>query len=133
VNNNSALFFLFFIFVISVVYQSSFAESQVNVTTHDGINSTSIELNEIMKVGDNTTNPDGTNSTSIELDETMKVGDNTTSPKDVLSPLKQIKNGVSSENVVCKQGLKLAFKLDGQVACVKITSIEKLITRGWAR
>ena len=51
----------------------------------------------------------------------------------VLSPLKQIKEGIVPENVVCKEGLGLVFKLNGQPACVKTTSIEKLIAWGWAQ
>ena len=51
----------------------------------------------------------------------------------VLSPLKQIKEGVVPENVVCKEGLGLVFKLNGQPACVKTTSIEKLIAWGWTQ
>jgi len=116
-----------------VFFHSSFADSQLNGTIYDDTNSTSITLNETMSVGDNTIGPDDTNSTSITLNETMSVGDNTMGSDNVLSPIKQIKNGVLSENVVCKQELKLTFKLDGQAACVKTTSLEKLITRGWAR
>ncbi len=51
----------------------------------------------------------------------------------VLSPLKQIKEGIVPENVVCKEGLGLVFKLNGQPACVKTTSIEKLIAWGWTQ
>ncbi len=51
----------------------------------------------------------------------------------ILSPLKQIKEGTMPENIVCKEGLGLVFKLTGQPACVKTTSIEKLIAWGWAR
>jgi len=100
-----------------------FAEEQVNATTYDNTNSTSITLSETLNVGDNMGGPDNTMDTS----------DNVMKSEDVLSPLKQIKNGVMSEDVVCKQDLQLTFKLDGQAACVKITSIEKLIQRGWVR
>lgn len=47
------------------------------------------------------------------------------------SPLQQIKDGVMPESVICKEGLGLVFKLNGQPACVKTTSIEKLTAWGW--
>ncbi|MFB5627799.1 MAG: hypothetical protein ACE5R5_06345, partial [Nitrosarchaeum sp.] len=51
----------------------------------------------------------------------------------VLPPLKQVKDGTLPADVICNQGLELAFKLNGQSACVKPTSIQKLITRGWTQ
>jgi len=123
-----------------------FAEEQVNATLYNDTNSTSITLNDTVNVGDNMIVPDDTNSTSITLNDTVNVGDNMIvpddnmhtdanmmTPEDVLSPLKQIKNGIMTKDVVCKQDLKLTFRIDGQAACVKITSIEKLITRGWTQ
>jgi len=48
-------------------------------------------------------------------------------------PLKQIKAGIMSNVVQCKEGLELIFKLsDGSPACVKPKTVEKLIERGWA-
>ena len=99
-----------------------FAE-QVNTTTYDDTNSTSITLNETINVGDS----------MVSLGPIMHTNDNVIKPEDVLSPLKQIKNGIMSKDVVCKQDLKLTFRIDGQATCVKITSIEKLITRGWTQ
>jgi hypothetical protein len=51
----------------------------------------------------------------------------------VISPLKQTTEGIAPENVICKEGLELVFKLNGQPACVKTTSIEKLIAWGWTQ
>lgn len=49
-----------------------------------------------------------------------------------LSPLKQVSNGVSPENIVCKEELELIFKSsDNSPACVKPETAEKLIERGW--
>lgn len=49
------------------------------------------------------------------------------------SPLKQFKSGVAANNVICKQGLKLIFKeYDGSPACVKPTSVTRLLQQGWA-
>ena len=130
--------------VTGLVANSAFAE-ETNVDVTDTIdmaessNSTSTE----------TTATTESNSTSTE-DETMVVEDEMTVSEDemvetevetmedemtptVLSPLKQIKEGIVPENIVCKEGLGLVFKLNGQPACVKTTSIEKLIAWGWAR
>ena len=50
-----------------------------------------------------------------------------------LSPLKQLATGIDPHNVVCKDGLELIFKNSNfHPACVKPSSIEKLIQRGWA-
>lgn len=48
-------------------------------------------------------------------------------------PLKQIIAGIKPTSVVCSENLELVLKQsNGQPACVKPTSIEKLIQRGWA-
>ena len=48
-------------------------------------------------------------------------------------PLKQLKQGTSSDNVKCTEGLQLVLKQStGTPYCVKSSSIEKLIQRGWA-
>jgi len=48
-------------------------------------------------------------------------------------PLKQMKNVIKPETVVCNEGLQLIFKsTDGSPACVKPETAEKLIERGWA-
>ena len=48
-------------------------------------------------------------------------------------PLKQIQEGVEPTNVTCTEGLELILKQStGQPACVKPSSVAKLIERGWA-
>lgn len=48
-------------------------------------------------------------------------------------PLKQIQEGTDPSNVTCTEGLELVLKFSsGQPACIKSSSIEKLIQRGWA-
>lgn len=47
------------------------------------------------------------------------------------SPRKQMANGVSAENVVCKSGLSLMIRISGDAACVTPTTAEKLETAGW--
>ncbi|QLH06235.1 hypothetical protein C5F50_03445 [Nitrosopumilus ureiphilus] len=51
-----------------------------------------------------------------------------------MPPLKQIANGISSIDVICKEDLQLVFKnMDDNPACVKTTTVDKLIERGWAK
>ncbi|GKS67435.1 hypothetical protein YTPLAS73_09820 [Nitrosarchaeum sp.] len=48
-------------------------------------------------------------------------------------PLKQIQDGVKPTSVTCTEGLELVLKFsNGSPACIKPTSTEKLIERGWA-
>jgi len=50
-----------------------------------------------------------------------------------ISPRAQYELGVEPHNVVCKKGLTLIFKdNDGTPACVKPTSVQRLIEIGWA-
>lgn len=48
-------------------------------------------------------------------------------------PLKQIQEGIEPMQVTCTEGLELVLKVsNGQPACVKPSSVSKLIERGWA-
>ena len=48
-------------------------------------------------------------------------------------PLKQIRDGVDASKVTCTEGLELVLKKsNGLPACLKPSSVEKLIERGWA-
>ncbi len=59
---------------------------------------------------------------------------NSVMEKIIQSPLKQIHSGITRDKVTCKEGLGLIFKSsDNSPACVKPTSIQKLIERGWAK
>ena len=50
-----------------------------------------------------------------------------------LSLKTQIKNGISPDFLTCTDELELIFKLrDNSPACVKPSSIAKLVERGWA-
>jgi YVTN family beta-propeller protein len=52
----------------------------------------------------------------------------------VPSPIAQIKKGVSPNDVICNPGKNLLFKVsDDMPVCLNITSIPKLIERGWAK
>lgn len=109
-------------------------ETPVNATDSNDVssNSTSVEIEDGVMMSDNPTetNATSTNSTSTE-DDVMVTEDEI--PPAVLSPLKQIESGIVPENVVCKEGLELVFKLNGQPACVKTTSVQKLIAWGWTQ
>ena len=55
-----------------------------------------------------------------------------TSRNDLLAPLKQIENGILPIDVICKEGMELVFKSNnGNPACVKSETIEKLVERNW--
>jgi hypothetical protein len=73
--------------------------------------------------------------TSLELKETMQINSEVSDESNVssLSPLKQIKEGVEPENIQCKESLNLIFKSSGSPACVKETSIQKLVSWGWSQ
>jgi len=50
------------------------------------------------------------------------------------SPFKQISSGIDPYSVTCKEGFELVHKsTDNSPACVKPSTAEKLIQRGWAR
>jgi hypothetical protein len=51
--------------------------------------------------------------------------------KNVLSPLKQYKDGVSFKDIKCRKSLQLTQKYDGTPACVKMNTYNDLIKRGW--
>lgn len=49
------------------------------------------------------------------------------------SPLKQLRDGVQPENIICARDLQLAYKIfDKSPICIKPSSLEKLVKRGWA-
>jgi len=59
---------------------------------------------------------------------------NTTDDYTHLSPRQQMKKGVQPVDVVCSEGLVLMKKLSkNSVACVKPTTAEKLVERGWGK
>lgn len=52
----------------------------------------------------------------------------------ILPPLKQIKLGISIQDIKCKESHSLVIKQrDGSPACVKPTSVQRLYDLGWAR
>ena len=50
-----------------------------------------------------------------------------------MPPLKQIQYGTDPSKITCTEGLELVLKVsNGNPACIKSSSVEKLIERGWA-
>ena len=53
---------------------------------------------------------------------------------EIFSPRKQVLFGINPQDVICSKGLKLILKsTDSSPACVKSSTIAKLVKRGWAR
>ncbi len=64
---------------------------------------------------------------SMAIEKVMAMGGFT-----VMSPIAQMEHGTDVNAVVCKEGLELMKKTsDGTAACVKSTSVDKLVERGW--
>ena len=53
------------------------------------------------------------------------------SAEDVTRPRQQTEQGVSAEDVVCKEELELVWKYDGTPACVYPENVLKLVKSGW--
>jgi hypothetical protein len=52
----------------------------------------------------------------------------------ILSPLKQFKSGINAKNIQCNEGLELVIKKhNNSPACVKSTTVEKLVSLGWVK
>jgi len=75
---------------------------------------------------------------TVELEESMEMegetGEDESSEEQIMmSPRKQMDSGVNAEDVVCKEGLELIIKASsGSAACVKPSTAQVLIQRGWA-
>ena len=50
-----------------------------------------------------------------------------------IAPLKQLREGINPKDIQCKSTHGLVFKQSGDPACVKTSSIQKLISMGWTR
>lgn len=93
-----------------------------------------------MAIGQEYTNTNDTSS-SMQTQEEQTSGNQTTGEAsmgqeitmmEIKSPKKQMDDGIAPNDVVCKEGLDLLIKTsDGSAACVKSSSVETLIARGW--
>jgi len=128
-SNNFGMFLLLSVFATGLITAPlAFAQETVNAT----------ETTE-MTESSNSTSPEGETMVvedeleiELETEDEMTETENTMAPV-ILSPLKQIKDGILPENVVCNEGLNLVFKINGQPACIQTASIEKLVAWGWAQ
>jgi hypothetical protein len=86
---------------------------------------------------------EGQNNVKQDKDAKMKGQDNMTKnatksdnmgmTKRTIPPVKQIKEGISPQDVTCKEGLDLIFKShNGKPICVKPFTASVLLERGWA-
>jgi hypothetical protein len=65
--------------------------------------------------------------TSMAIENVMEMGGFT-----LMSPMAQMEHGTDANAVVCKEGLQLMIKSsNGSAACVKTTSVDILVERGW--
>ena len=89
-----------------------------------------------------TTTEEETTTTEEEIpseETTEELPEETSEPEvmmtmvdEVKSPKKQMNEGVEAGAVVCKEGLDLIIKAStGSAACVKSSSVEILLARGW--
>ncbi|MCV0411749.1 hypothetical protein [Nitrosarchaeum sp.] len=141
-NNSFTLFVLLSVLITGImVFPSSFADDHVNGTANNGTSTNSTSTEENVVVDDEmefemTGDEEMTDDEEL-LDNEQVMEDEEETMEDVvpsiLSPLKQIKEGIAPENIVCKEGLELIFKISGQPACIQATSVEKLIAWGWAQ
>lgn len=93
-----------------------------------------VELDEnlAMSSGDEKKAP--TEEKTVEFTEELSMKSDDSEPKQEekmdLAPLKQIKQ-VDPSEIQCKESMELVFKISGESACVKSSSVEKLTQRGW--
>jgi hypothetical protein len=83
---------------------------------------------------------DSTTKSSSEKEKTPKKRGEGVEPQGILTPsgnylppVKQMKMGITAEEVTCNEGKELIFKSsDGSPKCVSMVAAEKLVARGWA-
>jgi glucose/arabinose dehydrogenase len=84
-----------------------------------------------------TSNRDGRSSPAENDDRILRiisssVPDEKLSDESILAPLKQFKEGILANDVMCKSGLELLIKeTNGMPACVKPSTASKLVERNW--
>ena len=71
-----------------------------------------------------------TNNETAKIDQ-IDLGSISDNDETILPPLKQIKSGISAEDVKCKEGLELLISFSGKPACVNPSSVIVLIARHW--
>ncbi|WP_299292356.1 hypothetical protein [Nitrosopumilus sp.] len=94
-----------------------------------------VELEETFSMTTGEKNKAPAEEKTVELTEELSMKSEDTEPEqeDImnLAPHKQIKQGVAPTEIQCKESMELVFKISGEPACVKSSSVEKLTQRGW--
>ena len=123
--SSSYLFSLAIIFAFFLTWQTSFAQNEDSENIE-------VEMEDAVSTQEKAPGDD-TEKKEVTLEEQISLKTTVPSDGQILSPLKQMQSGVSTKDVLCKEGLELIFKAsDGSAACVMPSSVSKLIERGWA-
>ena len=86
------------------------------------------------KVGDTASTAAISKTIKLEINSEKEFTSKIPVEKKEISPRKQVSSGTNPQDVVCSDGLELIFKsTNNSPACVKPSTAEKLIKRGWAR
>ncbi len=86
------------------------------------------------KVGDTASTAAISKTIELEINSEKEFTSKIHVEKKEISPRKQVSSGTNPQDVVCSDGLELIFKsTNSSPACVKPSTAEKLIKRGWAR
>lgn len=86
------------------------------------------------KVGDTASTAAISKTIELQINSEKEFTSKIPVEKKEISPRKQVLSGINPQDVICSGGLELIFKsTDNSPACVKPSTAEKLIQRGWAR
>ena len=118
---------------VELTVKKSMMDDITDITSGDH----KINFNQVNSTSSSTTIkftiPEGENSVEIYGNIVSAVPSKSNGEKREISPHKQVTSGINPQNVVCSEGLELIFKsTDNSPACVKPSTAEKLIQRGWA-
>ena len=95
----------------------------------------SVELEEKMSMSTSEKKKAPAEEKTVDLTEELSMESRDSEPEQEekigLVPLKQIKQAVAPLEIQCKESMELVFKISGESAYVKSSSVEKLTQRGW--
>ena len=121
-----------YFFVISMVF--AMLSFQAISAQEEAPNKIEVNLEEEVSTKEKSPQ-DGSDAKEVELEESISMKEQDKDEgKPILAPLKQMKSGINSQDVVCKSGLQLVIKnSNGSAACVFASTASALAERGWAR
>ena len=68
-----------------------------------------------------------------DIEKTMKIINDPNYPKNVFgTPYEQVSIGIEPKNVLCRDGLELHLKSHGSPICIKESTFEELVKRGYS-